>query len=228
MLMQKLMYMAQVGASVVLYVLLALSVLSSGSSSSAGGSSVSGASRGRRCRTATRKRCARASSTGHAAALHKSVSLEAAAVAEALEWRTGGATAVQEILQKGVRERRKKFEGGLLFLGTLGNNAPFIGLFGTVLGIVTAFRELGQQPGGRDGQRDERHRRGADRDSGRHPGRAAGGHLLQRLPEEGLRHRGERGGPGQRRHRGDARHRSAKSVVADGAERNGRVVEVEA
>ncbi len=39
--------------------------------------------------------------------------------------------------------RRKKFEAGLLFLGTLGNNAPFIGLFGTVLGIVTAFRELG-------------------------------------------------------------------------------------
>ena len=30
-----------------------------------------------------------------------------------------------------------------MFLGTLGNNAPFIGLFGTVLGIVTAFRELG-------------------------------------------------------------------------------------
>ena len=42
-----------------------------------------------------------------------------------------------------MRARRKKFEGGLLFLGTLGNNAPFIGLFGTVLGIVTAFRELG-------------------------------------------------------------------------------------
>ena len=38
--------------------------------------------------------------------------------------------------------RRKSFEAGLLFLGTLGNNAPFIGLFGTVLGIVTAFREL--------------------------------------------------------------------------------------
>jgi len=42
-----------------------------------------------------------------------------------------------------VRSRRKRFEAGLLFLGTLGNNAPFIGLFGTVLGIVTAFRELG-------------------------------------------------------------------------------------
>ncbi|HET9987344.1 MAG TPA: MotA/TolQ/ExbB proton channel family protein [Kofleriaceae bacterium] len=29
-----------------------------------------------------------------------------------------------------------------MFLGTLGNNAPFVGLFGTVLGIIVAFREL--------------------------------------------------------------------------------------
>ena len=30
----------------------------------------------------------------------------------------------------------------LAFLGTLGNNAPFIGLFGTVLGIIRAFHDL--------------------------------------------------------------------------------------
>ncbi len=33
-------------------------------------------------------------------------------------------------------------------LGTLGNNAPFIGLFGTVIGIIVAFHELGQNPAG--------------------------------------------------------------------------------
>jgi biopolymer transport protein ExbB len=33
-------------------------------------------------------------------------------------------------------------ERGLVFLGTLGNNAPFIGLFGTVLGIIKAFQDL--------------------------------------------------------------------------------------
>jgi biopolymer transport protein ExbB len=32
----------------------------------------------------------------------------------------------------------------LAFLGTLGNNAPFIGLLGTVIGIVGAFDALGQ------------------------------------------------------------------------------------
>ena len=35
-----------------------------------------------------------------------------------------------------------KLERGLVFLGTLGNNAPFIGLFGTVLGIMRAFKDL--------------------------------------------------------------------------------------
>jgi len=37
---------------------------------------------------------------------------------------------------------RLKMERGLAFLGTLGNNAPFVGLFGTVLGIIRAFRDL--------------------------------------------------------------------------------------
>jgi biopolymer transport protein ExbB/biopolymer transport protein TolQ len=69
--------------------------------------------------------------------------VEASAVAEALDWYDDGPDAVEQILAKAVRQRRKSFEAGLLFLGTLGNNAPFIGLFGTVLGIVTAFRELG-------------------------------------------------------------------------------------
>jgi len=64
-------------------------------------------------------------------------------VLEALGWYAEGPESVEQILVRATRVRRKRFEGGLLFLGTLGNNAPFIGLFGTVLGIVTAFRELG-------------------------------------------------------------------------------------
>lgn len=37
---------------------------------------------------------------------------------------------------------RLLMEQRLAFLGTLGNNAPFVGLLGTVIGIITAFREL--------------------------------------------------------------------------------------
>ena len=45
----------------------------------------------------------------------------------------------------GARSREKqKLEQNLAFLGTLGNNAPFIGLFGTVLGIIRAFKDLSQ------------------------------------------------------------------------------------
>jgi biopolymer transport protein ExbB/biopolymer transport protein TolQ len=29
-------------------------------------------------------------------------------------------------------------------MGTLGNNAPFVGLFGTVIGVIIAFQKLGQ------------------------------------------------------------------------------------
>src|SRR5262249_48808284 len=34
-------------------------------------------------------------------------------------------------------------ERWLAYLGTVGNNAPFIGLFGTVIGVIGAFEELG-------------------------------------------------------------------------------------
>ena len=36
---------------------------------------------------------------------------------------------------------------GLAFLGTVGNNAPFLGLLGTVLGVVKAFQELSASSG---------------------------------------------------------------------------------
>ena len=67
---------------------------------------------------------------------------ESVILRESLEMAGGGADAVEEAAA-GVREQQKlKMERGLVVLGTLGNNAPFIGLFGTVLGIINAFRDL--------------------------------------------------------------------------------------
>ena len=43
---------------------------------------------------------------------------------------------------------RQFLDRGLVVLGTLGNNAPFIGLFGTVLGIIMAFNDLAANPDG--------------------------------------------------------------------------------
>jgi len=42
-----------------------------------------------------------------------------------------------------ARESRLNFEGGLTLLATIGNTAPFIGLFGTVWGIMHALQGLG-------------------------------------------------------------------------------------
>jgi biopolymer transport protein ExbB/TolQ len=49
---------------------------------------------------------------------------------------------LEELMISKLKEERVKFERYLPILGTLGNIAPFIGLFGTVVGIIRAFRDL--------------------------------------------------------------------------------------
>jgi biopolymer transport protein ExbB len=46
-----------------------------------------------------------------------------------------------------AKAEKQNIEKGLAVLATLGANAPFIGLFGTVLGIIRAFAYLGSQSG---------------------------------------------------------------------------------
>ncbi|MBE7454412.1 MAG: MotA/TolQ/ExbB proton channel family protein [Kofleriaceae bacterium] len=54
----------------------------------------------------------------------------------------GGAAAAAEAMH-GERVRwRTDADRNLIVLGTLGNNVPFVGLFGTVLGVIKAFDEL--------------------------------------------------------------------------------------
>lgn len=54
---------------------------------------------------------------------------------------------IDRVVQAYIREERINLEKGLGVLATLGSNAPFIGLFGTVLGIIRAFAYLGSQSG---------------------------------------------------------------------------------
>jgi biopolymer transport protein ExbB len=56
--------------------------------------------------------------------------------------RARGPEAVAEAMQ-GERVRwRNAGDRHLIVLGTLGNNVPFVGLFGTVLGVINAFENL--------------------------------------------------------------------------------------
>ena len=77
--------------------------------------------------------------------LRASNSLEAQIVAAGI-----GASSAPEAEQRMAAEaqlQRLRSEHNLAFLGTLGNNAPFIGLLGTVLGIIGAFHQLNQARG---------------------------------------------------------------------------------
>jgi biopolymer transport protein ExbB len=69
-------------------------------------------------------------------------SIEVAVVRACLERINDGAESVDEVRAAVVEQERQRYEKRLAFLGTLGNNAPFIGLFGTVLGIIRAFHDL--------------------------------------------------------------------------------------
>ena len=70
--------------------------------------------------------------------------MEAAVLREALGSLGSGPDSVEEVIAATVARERPQYERFLSFLGTLGSNAPFIGLFGTVLGIIKAFNDLGQ------------------------------------------------------------------------------------
>jgi biopolymer transport protein ExbB/TolQ len=83
--------------------------------------------------------------SGPAAALKKLTdarSMEAAVARACLSHADDGVAAVEERKAGAIEEERTRYERRLAFLGTLGNNAPFIGLFGTVLGIIRAFHDL--------------------------------------------------------------------------------------
>ena len=52
---------------------------------------------------------------------------------------------VQRSLRKASIDQTNKMEKALSFLATTGNTTPFIGLFGTVWGIMEAFRGIGMK-----------------------------------------------------------------------------------
>lgn len=57
------------------------------------------------------------------------------------------ADALEKLLDTQEARERARLERGAQFLGTVGANAPFLGLTGTVLGILAAFRRMADQGG---------------------------------------------------------------------------------
>jgi len=120
----------------------------------------------------------------HAASIalcREAVCAEASVVLSGLEALPRGREAAEQAMESRRLGERLEMERHLLVLGTLGNNIPFVGLFGTVLGIIKAFNDLALAgtagPTGRGGG-PGLHRPGAP---DRHPHRGP----VQPLPGQG-------------------------------------------
>lgn len=55
------------------------------------------------------------------------------------------ASSLSELARDALMRAKLPWDRNLSILATIGSNAPFIGLFGTVLGIIKAFHDLSQQ-----------------------------------------------------------------------------------
>ncbi len=80
-----------------------------------------------------------AAARGHLVA---SRSIEARVLLAGLSALPRGPASVEERLASEAQLTRLALERRLSVLGTIGSNAPFVGLLGTVIGIIGAFREL--------------------------------------------------------------------------------------
>jgi biopolymer transport protein ExbB/TolQ len=82
---------------------------------------------------------------GAAALVKTGTSPGARMLAAMLEVADRGTNSAKAVLEGNRATEKMRLERNLGFLGTVGSNAPFIGLFGTVLEILRVFHLLGEQ-----------------------------------------------------------------------------------
>ncbi len=69
---------------------------------------------------------------------------EARILSAGLEVAPLGAHAAEKAMAGVTTAEKMRMERGLALLATVGSNAPFVGLFGTVLGVIRALHDLAQ------------------------------------------------------------------------------------
>jgi biopolymer transport protein ExbB len=84
---------------------------------------------------------------GASSRIEKSRSFEAKVLSAGLDLSDRGPEAAAEGMAGAAQVAKLNMERNLAFLGTVGNNAPFVGLLGTVIGIIRSFHELNQSQG---------------------------------------------------------------------------------
>jgi biopolymer transport protein ExbB len=83
--------------------------------------------------------------------VQNSKAIECVVIAAGLRELRRGAHAVSETMLSVKARERLRQERFLPVLGTLGSNSPFIGLLGTVLGIIKAAHDMNQAQAGQQG-----------------------------------------------------------------------------
>lgn len=143
MLIERLLKVALLGSEWILYLLLALSVFSIATMFERWRFFSRYSGDGERLREKLGKLLDADDLAGATKALDSSRTIEARVAREALRWAPSGPEAMADAVDSELSRAKKELERGLNFLGTIGNNAPFVGLFGTVLGVIMAFSALG-------------------------------------------------------------------------------------
>lgn len=145
MLTEKLFMIAQGGAEIILWFLLILSVLSIAMILERFITLRSVRNRSERIKVRMREALASNSLEDLEELAKDRDSLEGRALAYGLRHaRENGTNGLAEIFNSYALLERSSLERSLNLLATIGSNAPFVGLLGTVLGIMKAFRDLSQ------------------------------------------------------------------------------------
>jgi len=147
MIIEKLMKVALLGSEWVLYLLLGLSVWSIATMVERFVYFYRVRGEAQTIRAAINETLPEASVADLAKRLDGKKSVQANVVRLALHWLGAGPEAVDDAVSSELSRLRSELERGSNLLGTLGNNAPFVGLFGTVLGVIIAFDALGGSGG---------------------------------------------------------------------------------
>lgn len=145
MLTEKLFNLAQGGAEIILYILLLLSVISIGLILER----LVTLGAVKRNSDKVKARIKEALQSNNFAEIEEIArdrdSLEGRALSYGLRHaKEKGVSGLDEVFSAYALVERPALERSLNFLATVGSNAPFIGLLGTVLGIMKAFRDLSQ------------------------------------------------------------------------------------
>ncbi len=139
---QKMLDFALLGAGWVMWLLVALSVLCVGVAIERAIFLMRNTSPSDKLQAAINAYLTRGDKAGFKKELDGMSGVEARVLAAGVEAAEDNSDAAEEAIAGTIIFEKEKMSRGLIVLGSTGSNAPFVGLLGTVLGIIKAFADL--------------------------------------------------------------------------------------